>query len=523
MTVEHLFELAWKSALCAGLVLAALRLIRRRSAAERALLARFGLVGILLLPVATFVLPALPVAAPAAVAEAYDRVAAPRAPSIDVADEPETPARAEPAAAPFGWRDLILLGWAIPAGFLLLLTLAGIARLHRLRGRADILTDATWLTALASAQRRFGLRHGTALLVSSELRSPISWGVVRPVIVIDPRAAQDPARAEAIIVHELAHVARLDWLGLLLGRAAAALFWFNPLVWMLMHRAHDLSEQAADDVVLRGNVPGADYAEVLVGAARHATPPLLLAANGVAPGRGSLGRRILAVLDPSKSRVPVGIAWSLLTFGATGGVAGAVAAVDPCLAVASAAVADTDVRGDYAARVSARLAAIATPQTRALARAIGERDWKLRRSRGETLFDEPAAAEPLMLALRDEDATVRRIAAWGLSELRPPQAAAPLVRLLDDEAPEVRGEAARALGDIGGAGVTLAVAGLLRDPDPVVRRQAAHSLADLRDPAARPALEAALGDSDPMIQGKVRWALEQIAEAEKARRRGGGT
>ena len=522
MTAEHLFELGWKSALCAALVLVALRLLRNRSAAERALLARFGLAGILLLPVATFALPALPVAAPAAVAEAYDRVAPPRVETDAAADEPETGAPAAPAAAAFGWRDLVLFGWAVPAGFFLLLTLAGIARLHRLRGRADVLTDPAWLTALASAQRRFGLRHGTALLVSPELCSPISWGVVRPVIVIDPHAARDPARAEAIIAHELAHVARLDWLGLLLGRAAAALFWFNPLVWMLMHRAHDLSEQAADDVVLRGNVPGADYAEVLVGAARHATAPLLLAANGVAPGRGSLGRRVLAVLDPSKSRVPVGIAWSLLTFGATGGVAGAVAAVDPCLVIDRAAAA-VQPRGDYAPRVSTRLAALPAPQAQALARAIAARDWALRRSGGHTLFDEPAAAEPLILALRDEDATVRRIAAWGLSELRPPEAAAPLALLLDDESAEVRGEAARALGDIGGMGSARAIARLLRDGDPVVRRQAAHALADLRDPTARPALEAALDDPDDSVRSKARWALEEIAEAEKKERRTGAT
>ena len=34
------------------------------------------------------------------------------------------------------------------------------------------------MSALAEAQRRMGFKHGTALLVSTELRSPISWGVL---------------------------------------------------------------------------------------------------------------------------------------------------------------------------------------------------------------------------------------------------------------------------------------------------------------------------------------------------------
>jgi beta-lactamase regulating signal transducer with metallopeptidase domain len=91
--------------------------------------------------------------------------------------------------------------------------------------------------------------------------------------------------AEAIIAHELAHVARLDWAKLLVARLATAAFWFNPLVWKLAAECHQLREEAADDAVLHSQVDGADYASLLVGAARHENKALLLAAHGVAQGR----------------------------------------------------------------------------------------------------------------------------------------------------------------------------------------------------------------------------------------------
>src|SRR3546814_2814721 len=123
-----------------------------------------------------------------------------------------------------------------------------------MRGRAEVLTQGSWLSALAEAQRRMGFKHGTALLVSKELRSPISWGVLRPTIVLSPVTVDAVDEAEAIIAHELAHVARLDWAKLLGARVACAVFWFNPLVWMLARESHQLREEAADDAVLAADI-----------------------------------------------------------------------------------------------------------------------------------------------------------------------------------------------------------------------------------------------------------------------------
>jgi hypothetical protein len=204
-----------------------------------------------------------------------------------------------------------------------------VVRLGAMHRRANVLVNPSWQAALAMAQRRMGFKHGTALLVSEELRSPVSWGVMRPIILLNEQAVGAVGEAEAIIAHELAHVARLDWAKLLISRLACALFWFNPLVWRLARECHQLREEAADDAVLLSEVNGADYASLLVNAARHDNKALLIAAHGVAPGKDSLKRRITRVLDADLARGPAYTAWVALCLVSLVAVAAPLAAFDP--------------------------------------------------------------------------------------------------------------------------------------------------------------------------------------------------
>jgi HEAT repeat protein len=167
---------------------------------------------------------------------------------------------------------------------------------------------------------------------------------------------------------------------------------------------------------------------------------------------------------------------------------------------------------------AAALDQLGDPHSLALAGAMRSRDWSRRAPPPpqRQAFHQPAAVEPLRLALSDPDPRVRRIAVWGLSEMRPaPEYLAPAVaQLLDDRDPAVRGQAARAIGDSGSRAYTARIADLLRDPIATVRIEAAHALGDLQDPASRPALLAALSTSDAQVRSKVRWALRRVAEAE---------
>jgi bla regulator protein BlaR1 len=329
-----LIGIALKSLLIAGLTLGLLQLMKARSPAERSCVAHIGLFALVIMAVAPLVLPswtievpglisspaAVPGVAPSsatgpAVATLMPHHAAP----IQAATAP-----ARPVVTPL---TAVIATYALPAAVLLFLTLLAWIRLIALHARADVVVDAHWLGALARAQRRMGFKHGTALLTSNDLASPISWGLMRPVILLSHRAAEATGEAEAIIAHELAHVARMDWIKLLLARVATALFWFNPLVWILAREAHQLREEAADDSVLAADIADTDYAQLLVGVARHECPGLLLGAHGVAPSKGSLARRVARVLDAKLVRGPAARPFALGVF------AGAIAIAAPLAAL----------------------------------------------------------------------------------------------------------------------------------------------------------------------------------------------
>ena len=330
-----LIEIVLKSVLLAGLTLGLLQLMKSRSAAERSWVAHIGLLALVIMAVAPVVLPTWNIEAPALFSQT-------NAPAPLVQSAPITPVvtsatpvlpvvqhAVKSTAAARSWSPIAaaMALYAVPAAILLLITFLALARLVALQARADVLVDGHWLSALARAQRRMGFKHGTALLTSDELASPISWGLVRPVIVLNKRAVEAADEAEAIIAHELAHVARMDWVKLLLARVATALFWFNPLVWMLAREAHQLREEAADDSVLAADIVDTDYAQLLVGVARHECPGLLLGAHGVAPSKSSLARRVARVLDGKSVRGPVARSFALGVF------AGAVLVAAPLAAL----------------------------------------------------------------------------------------------------------------------------------------------------------------------------------------------
>jgi beta-lactamase regulating signal transducer with metallopeptidase domain len=316
-----LLLLGLKSLLVAAATLGLLRLTRARSAAQRSTIAHLGLFALVALPLGSLALPSLALPVPAAMASfaAVDpigaSVASSPAPSLATAST-DVGTSVKSAAKPEATGTLITTigdaaryAFLLPTVVLLMLTLVALLRLVGLRARADVLVDSDWLSALARAQRRMGFKNGTALLWSDELGSPVSWGLMRPVILLNNAAVAAPEQAEAIIAHELAHVVHFDWAKLILARVATATFWFNPLAWVLAREAHQLREESADDAVLAANIAGPDYAELLIGVARHQCRGALLGAHGVAPSKSSLGRRVRRVLDQSPARGPSGRSW----------------------------------------------------------------------------------------------------------------------------------------------------------------------------------------------------------------------
>jgi beta-lactamase regulating signal transducer with metallopeptidase domain len=378
MSFDFLVEMAWKSALISGSALTLASVLRGRSASERAALLATAAALIVALPLAALLLPALPVVT-STVHEAALPILSPAQLAALAAAAPAT------AAAPGALDDpapLLELLWAGGAAVLLFRLLGGLATLRRWTAAGSEIACPAWRQALERAIDGSGCRRPVRLLVA-DVASPMSWGALRPVILIDPDTARDPDGAEAVVAHELAHIVRGDWAVLILSRLAVAFFWFNPLMWLLERRIRGEAEEAADARALE-HVEPALYAQILLSCAQSQAG-FALPASAMADT--SLHRRVKAILERRLGAGAPEPRWIRAAILLAALVAAPIAALKPVQAIVRAAPAAPAAppAPPSAARVAAAAQAPAAPGAPTAPRS-------------------PAAAPaaPALLAMRDD-------------------------------------------------------------------------------------------------------------------------
>jgi beta-lactamase regulating signal transducer with metallopeptidase domain len=202
---------------------------------------------------------------------------------------------------PVAWP---LLVWAAGTFAVLAWGMTGWASTWWMGRKNERITDPSWVEAARAAAERLGTRRGVTLLRGRALDMPLTWGVLRPTLLLPQEADEWPAeRRRAVLLHELAHVRRRDCLTHWLGLTTCAAYWFNPLVWWAASRLRAEREQACDDLVLEAGERPSDYAAQLVGVARSLRPARGLAPAAMAMARPSgLETRLLAILDAQRKR-----------------------------------------------------------------------------------------------------------------------------------------------------------------------------------------------------------------------------
>jgi beta-lactamase regulating signal transducer with metallopeptidase domain len=140
-------------------------------------------------------------------------------------------------------------GWLWLGGSLFLLGRFCVARLWlSSRRRASAPADENSLGLIAHWQTAFGLR-GVTSQVWPSLRSPVAFGIFRPTIALPPDflVRFSVAEREAMLAHEMAHLAARDPLWLAVSDAVIDLAWWHPLVWWARRKLQFANEAAADE------------------------------------------------------------------------------------------------------------------------------------------------------------------------------------------------------------------------------------------------------------------------------------
>ncbi len=186
------------------------------------------------------------------------------------------------------------LGVVWLAGSLLLAALCLYSYLRCMkRFRASLPDDTPEIRRWLEEHR---LRRPLEVRTSDQITSPLTYGVLRPVILLPKQMdRRDSAALRYVLTHELVHVRRWDAVTKLLFAAALCVHWWNPLVWLLYALANRDVELSCDEAVLRqiGSGAGPAYARTLLRMAEPGSVPLPFY-NGF--GKHAMKERIVAIM-----------------------------------------------------------------------------------------------------------------------------------------------------------------------------------------------------------------------------------
>jgi len=391
---------------------------------------------------------------------------------------------------------------------------------------------------------RFGVAD--VPILTSSTPTPITVGALSPVILFPTPLADALATdvTEALLGHEVAHIRRRDFAVNLALEILALPIVFHPAAALLRRRIAQTRELACDEMVTPALIAPRDYARALVDVAAFASAAHAPAYALAMAGRDFEERVLRIVRRRPAKRATARLLVASIALAATS-VAAAAFAIHPRILTVTKNVAvvptpnkDAQSRAAYACaagrahddsaipqlvamlgddtpiadrqcysgmwsparstfdhpspgeQAALALAAISRPSLPSLINALNDASpivrrnaaWAIGEIRGGWMVDRSDAVAPLIALTADRDASVRRAAAFGLSELKARVAIDPLIRLLNEPDATLRTAAAYALGEIKASRAAPKLRELHdRDPDPEVRRAAKWALAEITD------------------------------------------
>lgn len=201
------------------------------------------------------------------------------------------------------WLTVAAGVYWIGAGALLMLLMGQRWSLRRLARASSDVREPDWIRLLIDCADALHVSRSVRLLRSRDRNVPMAFGTRRPTIVI-PAIAEMWAddRRRAVLLHELAHVARNDYLTHTIAAVACAMYWYHPAVWWVARRARIERELACDDRVIAAGTEARAYAghllEIAYSLSGRSAPALAVCMARPKQLEG----RMLAVLDENRNR-----------------------------------------------------------------------------------------------------------------------------------------------------------------------------------------------------------------------------
>ena len=160
--------------------------------------------------------------------------------------------------------------------------------------------SARWL-------REHPLRRRVQLRQSDRIKTPLTYGVLKPVILLPKETDwNDSRQLSYVLLHEQIHIRRLDSLRKLVMTAALCIHWFNPFVWLMYILFNRDMELVCDEAVVHacGRRSRSAYARTLISMEERKSPALPLCNSF---SRSAVKERVTAVMKTKKMTLWLGI------------------------------------------------------------------------------------------------------------------------------------------------------------------------------------------------------------------------
>lgn len=315
----------WQGAAIALIALAALILMRRAKATVRYIMV-YGLY--LALP-AAFMVTFLLVYNPgdgASVGQAASS-ASPGSPVQVMAEQETVMAPGEPGSRPLAWsvssllsshNDWFFLCWFAGFVFFLLKFTGSLIYVNRLRNYRVTEVPVDWRAKTDLLRTRIGIGRAVRLAESALVNVPVALGYLRPLILLPVGALSSvpPSQIEAILLHELAHIYRRDYLMNLFQSLVEILFFYHPVTWWLSGIIRQEREHICDDIALSVHHDRINYIKALTTMEEmNLKSPAL--ANALAGTKKKLLNRVRRLTHPGTLRngMTEGVAAGILLAG----------------------------------------------------------------------------------------------------------------------------------------------------------------------------------------------------------------
>jgi beta-lactamase regulating signal transducer with metallopeptidase domain len=131
--------------------------------------------------------------------------------------------------------------------------LSGVVYAQRVRHYKTSPAPAEWQDRLMALMQRLKITRPVQLLESALIKIPVAVGWLKPVVLVPVGmlAQLSPDQVESILLHELAHISRRDYLFNLVQNVVDTLFFFNPALLWVSSLIRTERENCCDDVAIR--------------------------------------------------------------------------------------------------------------------------------------------------------------------------------------------------------------------------------------------------------------------------------